>query len=164
MPATIVATLPDALAPLCVGTRTRPDTTACRPHDCASRITGASPACDTRFGSSNNTRELAAAYANLTPTVPFRTGRSEPEELRSSQLGRASSRLARRLKANSSVDQGLAARPTGAAVICLHDHWGETRRRLTLGGTSATSTRWPHSQRSLRDWQWLLVEEAGASE
>ena len=59
MPATMVATLPPGLAPLSPLSRTRSATRVCRPPSCARRITGTSPAHDTRFGSSNETRASA---------------------------------------------------------------------------------------------------------
>ena len=52
MPATSAVTLPPGFDPLSVGTVNSPPASTPRPASDASRITGTSPAADTRFGSS----------------------------------------------------------------------------------------------------------------
>jgi hypothetical protein len=65
MPATTVATLPEALAPLSVGTRNRSRTIPDRSRDSASRVTGSNPVCGTNLGSSNEPEDLSVKNFDL---------------------------------------------------------------------------------------------------
>src|SRR6185437_2372502 len=61
-------------------------TRSSRPTLSASRTAGTKPACETRFGSSNRARVLAAVCNNRTYEVPFRRWVLEPQQLRFSQV------------------------------------------------------------------------------
>ena len=89
-PATIPATsepiFNPGLAPTLAATRTCCPARSSSPMFWASRTAGISPACDTRFGSSNLACVVAAVCNNRIPEVPFRSWRCELQQPAFSQV------------------------------------------------------------------------------
>ena len=89
-PATIPATsepiFNPGLAPTLAATRTCRRARSSSPMFWASRTAGISPACDTRFGSSNLACVVAAVCNNRIPEVPFRSWRCELQQPAFSQV------------------------------------------------------------------------------
>ena len=89
-PATIPATsepiFNPGFAPTLAATRTCRPARSSSPMFWASRTAGTSPACDTRFGSSNLACVLAAVCNNRIPEVPFRSWRCELQQPAFSQV------------------------------------------------------------------------------
>ena len=78
--------LQPGLAPTLAATRTCWRARSSRPMFWASRTAGTSPACDTRFGSSNLACVVAAVCNNRIPEVPFRSWRCELQQPAFSQV------------------------------------------------------------------------------
>jgi hypothetical protein len=73
-----VATFPAGFDPVDPGTRSRSATSRHNPAAAASRITGTSPAADTKFGSSNDASTRESACNNRTSEMPSRPGPMKP--------------------------------------------------------------------------------------
>ena len=86
IPATSAPIFNPALTPTLAATRTCSRARSSRPMLWASRTAGISPACDTRFGSSNLACVMAAVCNNRIPEVPFRSWRCEPQQPAFSQV------------------------------------------------------------------------------
>jgi hypothetical protein len=86
IPATSAPIFNPAFAPTLPATRTCRRARSSSPTFWASRTAGTSPACDTRFGSSNVACVLAAACNNRIQEVPFRSWRCELRQPAFSQV------------------------------------------------------------------------------
>src|SRR5215213_4250965 len=78
IPATSALTFPPALDPLSGGTLSRSPASASSPASAASRITGTSPAADTRFGSSKLAAPTGLVSESRICEMPFVCGRFGP--------------------------------------------------------------------------------------
>src|SRR5690348_7203594 len=106
IPATRHGTFRCALTPHSPAGRTGPAARSGSPARCARAITGTRPACDTRFGSSNDACVFARLCNNRTWQVPSRTRRRKRETLPSSQVRGHLLRLTRPKAPNLPVNRG----------------------------------------------------------
>src|SRR4051794_5416926 len=119
IPATIAAALPPGLAPVDRSGRTRRPTRPARSTVSASRMTGTSPAHDTRFESSNTASTARPACNNRIYEMPSRPGFME---LRQLPFFRVRGHLHVRrtgIPQGPSVDPGLVSAALGVAAAAV---------------------------------------------